>query len=110
MSVAWAYTFMAGLCYWTFLAVFGVKQHGASFGNPIPYWRGGAIAVACLIQLMTGILLDKSLKGGALRTYFFSIWFPVIYWFLHFVAAVIATPQGLFRKFNKPVVWTSPER
>ena len=110
LSVTWAYVFIICLCYWTAQALFNIGSDAAVLGNPIPAWRGAVIGAVCLVQLLTGIILDKNLKKDALRTCFYAIWFPVVYWFLYSISVVVATPIGLFKKFDKPVKWVSPER
>lgn len=110
LSILWVYAFGICLCYWLLRAMLNINSSWSALGNPIPTWRGGIIACACLVQMLIGIALNHDSNESVLKTYFYSIWFPVVYWFLHLFAVAIATPKGLFGKFDEPVKWVSPER
>lgn len=110
LSIVWAYAFVICLCFWLFQSVFHISTPWASLGNATPYWKGGVLAAVCLVQMLIGIVLDKRSESGVFRAYFYSIWFPVIYWFLYSISVVIATPVGLFNKLDGPAIWISPER
>lgn len=112
LSIIWAYAFITCCCFWILQAVFYLitGSSWSALGNPIPYWRGAMIAIICIFQLLVGIVIDRDFKEEGWGTYFYAIWFPVAYWFLHSISAVAATPGGLFKKFDKPAIWVSPER
>lgn len=110
LSVFWVYAFAICLCYWLLAAFLNTVYSWSAFGNPIPAWRGGIIACACLVQLLIGIMLNHDSNESTAKMFFYSIWFPAAYWFLQLFAVAVATPKGLLGRFDKPVKWISPER
>jgi len=110
LSIAWAYTFIIGLILWTIQSISGIGIFGAELGNPIPLWRGAVIMMVCLVQFGISIWLDRKQDKKIVKSCIYTIWYPVIYWIVQAIAAVIGSPKGFFRGKNKAAVWVSPDR
>ncbi|MEN8005819.1 MAG: glycosyltransferase [Candidatus Krumholzibacteriota bacterium] len=104
LSVVWAYIYVLLTIIWLVSYSMGYPPRGAS---PIPNFWGMVIATMCLIQLMTGVILDNS-YDRALRKYFIvAVFYPLVYWILMAVITVTTAPVGLNvnRQKRKYTLW-----
>ena len=104
MSVGWAYTYVVLTVIWLLSYAVGYPPVGAS---PIPNFWGMLIATVCLLQLITGVLLDKGYDEHLPRYFVVAVFYPLIYWILMAVITVTTTPQGLNvnRQKRKYTLW-----
>ena len=52
------------------------------------------IASLCLVQLLTGVVLDRGYDERLPRYYVMAIFYPLVYWILMAVITVLTTPRG----------------
>jgi biofilm PGA synthesis N-glycosyltransferase PgaC len=104
LSVVWAYVFVALTTLWAFSYAVGHPPVGAS---PIPNWWGMLIATLSLVQLGTGVLMDRRYDKDIIRYFPAAVFYPLIYWMLMALATVTATPKGLLSTSNvgAPTRW-----
>ena len=104
LSVVWAYIYVLLTIIWLVSYSIGYPPRGAS---PIPNFWGMVIATMCLIQLMTGVILDHT-YDRVLRKYFIvAVFYPLVYWILMAVITVTTAPVGLNvnRQKRKFTLW-----
>jgi len=65
------------------------------------------IATASLIQLGTGVLMDRRYDPSITKYYPWAVLYPIIYWVQMSLITVIATPSGWFKPHG-PGTWRSP--
>jgi biofilm PGA synthesis N-glycosyltransferase PgaC len=103
LSIGWAYCFVVLTFVWTFCYGFGYPPVGAS---PIPNWWGMLIGTMCLLQLLTGVLLDRRYDRRIPFYYFMAVFYPLLYWIIMAIVTSIATPAAMLRRPNAgPVRW-----
>jgi biofilm PGA synthesis N-glycosyltransferase PgaC len=103
LSIAWAYCFVLLTSLWIFCYSMGYPPVGAS---PIPNWWGMLIGTMCLIQLLTGVILDRRYDRRIPLYYFAAVFYPLIYWIFMAVVTSIATPGAMLRTPKQaPVRW-----
>jgi biofilm PGA synthesis N-glycosyltransferase PgaC len=112
-STAWCYAVVLVLLAWilTRLAPERVPA-GLQVATLLPGWSGSLLAVACLLQFVTGLTLDGRYEGARLlRQLFWAIWYPAVYWVITAGTSVVALPIALHRhgRFDH-AVWRSPDR
>lgn len=109
LSVLWAYVFVTLTVLWIFSYAVGHPPVGAS---PIPNWWGMMIATLSLVQLGTGVLLDRCYDRGIVRHFPVAIYYPIVYWMLMALVTVTATPKGLLSTSNAGVAtrWKTERR
>jgi biofilm PGA synthesis N-glycosyltransferase PgaC len=109
LSILWAYCFVILTSLWILCYSIGYPPVGAS---PIPNWWGMLIGTMCLLQLMTGVLLDRRYDKRIPVYYFTAVFYPLMYWILMAVITVISTPGAMLdaRKKRGPVRWKPVER
>jgi biofilm PGA synthesis N-glycosyltransferase PgaC len=94
-SILWAFTYVWMVVLWTASYMAGYPPVGAS---PVPNWWGMLIGTVCLLQLLTGVILDRRYDPRIGRYYGVAVLYPVIYWMIQAVVTTWATPKGLFRR------------
>lgn len=105
LSIAWSYCFVVLTMLWIFCYSVGYPPVGAS---PIPNWWGMLIGTMCLIQLATGVMLDRRYDRKISLYYFTAVFYPLIYWILMAVVTAVATPPAIFESHTKrraPTRW-----
>jgi biofilm PGA synthesis N-glycosyltransferase PgaC len=95
MSIAWAYCFVVLTTLWALSYAVGIPPVGVA---PIPNWWGMTIGTLCLLQLMTGVLLDSRYDKRILRHFPVAVSYPIIYWMLMSLITFFATPAGLLQR------------
>jgi biofilm PGA synthesis N-glycosyltransferase PgaC len=98
LSIAWAYCFVALTTLWIICYSVGYPPVGAS---PIPNWWGMLIGTMCLVQLMTGVLLDRRYDKDISLYYFTAVFYPLIYWILMAFVTAVSTPPALLQSHTK---------
>jgi biofilm PGA synthesis N-glycosyltransferase PgaC len=104
LSVAWAYTYVLLAIIWTISYAMGYPPRGAS---PIPNFWGMLIATVCVLQLITGVLLDRDYDRRLPRYFVTAVFYPLVYWILMAVITVVTHPQGLLvnRQRRRYTLW-----
>ncbi len=104
LSVGWAYTYILLTIIWFTSYALGYPPVGAS---PIPNFWGMLIATVCLMQLYTGVVLDRTYDPSLPRYFIIAIFYPLVYWILMAVITVITSPLGLLvnRQKRKVTQW-----
>jgi biofilm PGA synthesis N-glycosyltransferase PgaC len=94
LSVLWAYSFVALTLLWLITWIMGYPLLGAT---PVPSWWGMLIGTMSLVQLGTGVLMDRRYDKGVAPYFFWAALYPLIYWIQMSIITVIATPLGIIR-------------
>jgi len=103
LSIAWSYCFVVLTSLWIFCYAVGYPPIGAS---PIPNWWGMLIGTMCLVQLLTGVILDRRYDRRIPLYYFTAVFYPLIYWIIMAIVTSISTPGAMFRTPKQtPVRW-----
>ncbi|MFO7915161.1 MAG: glycosyltransferase [Candidatus Krumholzibacteriales bacterium] len=98
VSILWSYDFVILTILWTTSYFMGVPPVGAS---PIPNWWGMLISSVCLMQLLTGVLLDRH-YDRSLGWYFgAAVFYPIIYWILLAVLTALFSIRGILKRPKK---------
>ncbi len=105
LSALWALCFVSLTAIWALSYALGFPPLGVS---PIPNFWGMTIATLCVIQLFVGAWMDRTYDREILRFYPYAIFYPIIYWALMSLCAVIALPRLVRGAKRAPVRWTSP--
>jgi biofilm PGA synthesis N-glycosyltransferase PgaC len=106
-SILWAYVFVGLTALWALSYAVGHPPAGAS---PFPNWWGMTIATLSLVQLGTGILLDRQYERGVERSFPVAVLYPAVYWMLMALITVRTTPGGLLRRPGGPARWRTERR
>ncbi len=105
LSILWAYTYCWMVVMWIISYMAGYPPIGAS---PVPNWWGMLIGTVCLLQLLTGVVLDRRYDPRIGRYFAVSVLYPVVYWMIMAVVTTWASPRAFFRRGGEGGVtrWT----
>jgi biofilm PGA synthesis N-glycosyltransferase PgaC len=109
LSIGWAYSIVIVVALWLLGCIVPLRPfiHVAS---PIPGWAGVVIGTTCLLQIGLSLILDRHYDQRLGRTYFWMIWYPLVYWCISALTTVVAVPRILARKRSARAIWVSPDR
>lgn len=104
LSVAWAYTYVFLAILWTISYALGYPPLGAS---PIPNFWGMLVATVCVLQLITGVALDRQYDRTLPRDFVIAVFYPLVYWILMAVITVTTHPVGarVNRQKSRYTLW-----
>lgn len=92
MSILWSYSFVILTLMWLVTWAFGYPLLGAT---PVPSWWGMLIGTMSLIQLGTGVLMDRRYDKSITPYFFWAALYPMIYWIQMSLITVVSTPGGV---------------
>lgn len=104
LSILWSVCFVFLAALWALSYAVGLPPVGAS---PIPNLWGMAIATLCLLQLLTGVLIDRRYDPGIVRLLPYAVWYPIVYWAFLALTTVRALPHLWRRPAHEAVRWTT---
>ncbi|MBS0592196.1 MAG: poly-beta-1,6 N-acetyl-D-glucosamine synthase [Proteobacteria bacterium] len=104
LSILWALCFVVLTLIWIASWAIGVPPVGAS---PIPNLWGMTIGTLCLLQLLTGALVDRRYDPGILRFYAYAVWYPLVYWMFLSVTTVLSMGWLLRRPRADSIRWNT---
>ncbi|CEE36218.1 putative glycosyl transferase associated with biofilm formation [Xanthomonas citri pv. citri] len=109
LSLAWAYTMLLIIVLWL-LGKFIALPPALYVDTILPRWHGLVLAVVCLLQFATSLMIERRYEKGLARQFFWVIWYPAAFWMIGMLTAVIAFPRALLARRNKRARWKSPDR
>jgi biofilm PGA synthesis N-glycosyltransferase PgaC len=104
LSILWSVCFVFLASLWALSYAIGLPPVGAS---PIPNLWGMAIGTLCLLQLLTGVLIDRRYDRGIVRFLPYAVWYPLIYWAFLALTTVRALPYLLKAPAREAVRWST---
>ena len=113
VSTAWCYAVLLVLLAWILTQVMPAwMPAGLRVATLLPGWSGSLLAIVCLLQFLTGLILDARYEHRRLLyQIFWAIWYPAIYWVITAGTSVVALPLALRHRGRAGhAVWQSPDR
>ena len=107
-SVIWSYAMLGILL----LGLIGlvVKLPPGWQVTLVPGWASVLLCSTSLLQLFTASVLDRHYDERLWRSYFWAIWYPLLFWMISALTTVVAVPLVLSRERGLRAVWVSPDR
>lgn len=102
LSILWSFCFVILTSMWIFSYSIGIPPVGA---HPIPNFWGMLIATTCIVQLATGVLLDRYYDRSIIPYALVAVLYPLIYWALTSLIAFLYTPVGFLRPRPDVTLW-----
>jgi biofilm PGA synthesis N-glycosyltransferase PgaC len=109
MSVTWAYAMLAIAILWVAGLVVDLPPE-YRIHSLLSGWNGVMVGTTCLVQVAISLALDARYDKGALRSFYWMIWYPLAYWMLNMATTIVAVPRAVFRNTKKRARWISPDR
>lgn len=114
LAIVWSYVMMLGILTWAaallleYLGI-AVPMSWSGFGM-IPREWGEVLALAYLAQALLSAVIDEQFERGVLRSFFWLIWYPLVFWIGQLLTSLVGLPRALRHRGTMRGVWTSPDR
>ncbi|PAT35730.1 poly-beta-1,6 N-acetyl-D-glucosamine synthase [Comamonadaceae bacterium OH2310_COT-174] len=73
-------------------------------------FTGVILALACLIQMLVSLMIERRYERGHGGTLIWTVWYPAAFWLIGFLTSLASYPKVMLRKSQKRARWTSPDR
>lgn len=108
LSLARAYVMLTIIVVWL-VGLFVQLPPAWHVDTILPRWHGVALALVCMLQFATSLLIERRYEARMARHFYWVIWYPIAFWMLGMFTAVVAFPRTLLRR-RRRAVWISPDR
>lgn len=94
-SVAWSYTvlLLAGIWVFKLFMSFPDASPEPFFSSP---YTALVLGATCLLQFTVCFFMDRKYERNLGGVYLAIVWYPVFYWILNWLVAIIAFPKAMF--------------
>lgn len=109
LSLTWAYVMLTIMVLWALGLVVDLPP-ALRVDSILPRWHGVVLAMVCLLQFGTSLMIERRYEPKIARHFYWVIWYPIVFWLLGMFTAVVAFPKTLLRRRRQRATWTSPDR
>jgi poly-beta-1,6-N-acetyl-D-glucosamine synthase len=109
-SVLWAYAMLLGLALGVLSAAWPQLTGGPMGFSALPAWWGAVLALTYLLQSAVSVAVDSRFEKGLVKSLFWVIWYPLVFWLLQTFTAVLGAPRAVLRSKAQRGRWVSPDR
>lgn len=110
LSTTWAFMFGLTVVLW-FLGKFITMPVHLEVGRLIPpAFTGMVLAIACLLQFIVSVAIDRRYEPKVKNSLFWIVWYPFIYWMMSLLTTVVSFPKVIFKNRRTRARWVSPDR
>ncbi|MCY1567310.1 poly-beta-1,6 N-acetyl-D-glucosamine synthase IcaA [Staphylococcus pettenkoferi] len=109
LSLIWVYWIVGALC-WMILHINFLDIYYLEYQFTLILLPALVLTFINVLQFTVSLLIDSRYEKLNLITFIFLSWYPVFYWLLNALVAIVALPKALRRKKGAFATWTSPER
>jgi biofilm PGA synthesis N-glycosyltransferase PgaC len=109
VSTFWAYTMGLVMVLWILGQIIDLPPP-ISAANIPPGWSGVLLGTMCLVQFAVSLTIDSRYEPRLGRTYYWMIWYPMVYWIIQVATSICALPRALAKPEGRRGIWTSPDR
>ena len=109
LSLAWAYAMLTIFVLWALGKLVPLPPE-LFVETILPAWHGAVLALVCLLQFATSLIIERRYEQGMGRNFYWMIWYPIAFWLLGMLTSVVAFPKTLLSSRDQRARWTSPDR
>lgn len=104
MSLLW-------IILWALLTIVEILKLCYGVGDYMPYlWKTQYLAFICLLQFVVALCLEKKYDKDIFKYMIAAAWYPLCYWAVSGIVALMALPGTLASRKGKLATWKSPDR
>ena len=109
-SILWSFAILSALGLWLLERLGLPLNTGFPTVSLLPAWWGAILTTTYLLQATVGLALERRFEKGLLRTILWLSWYPIFFWMLQAMTAVVAVPKAIKSIYSPEGRWTSPDR
>jgi len=111
LSVIWAFTFAVSIILWAIGKFVNLPEFLHVTALLPPGFTGMMLAMTCLMQFVTSILIDRRYEPKLPLSLYWVIWYPLVYWMLSLFTTMVSFTRVMLRgQKHKRARWISPDR
>lgn len=110
LSTAWAFSLALSLILWSLGQVVELPAAIRVTALFPPSFTGLVLALVCLLQFAISVLIDRRYEPGLVRSLYWIIWYPFVYWIISLCTTLCSFPKVALRIRRLRARWTSPDR
>jgi len=111
LSVIWAFTFAVSIILWLLNLFFPLPGFFYVAALLPPGFTGLMLAIVCLVQFITSILIDRRYEPQLAQSLYWVIWYPLVYWMLSLFTTLVSFAKVMLRyRRDRRARWISPDR
>lgn len=110
LSILWSYVMLFALLLGALWGFGFAPKSAVPAMRFLPEWWGTTLAVTYIAQTLTALLIESRYERRLPRTIFWVIWYPMAFWLLSTLTAVVSLPRAIFRPRLARTTWVSPDR
>ncbi len=110
LSIVWSYLMLIALILGLFSSANLLTTTMVPSMRFLPEWWGMTLALTYLAQAGTALLIEERYERNLKRWVFWMIWYPMAFWLLTTLTAVVSLPRAIFRPRRERTTWVSPDR
>lgn len=108
LSTSWACLTLIFLITWAVIDLASLNfDHGLGL---LPLWWGTILTITYLMQSLIGLFLDSRYEKSVIKTFYWLVWYPLVYWLLQSITAVVGFYKAVRRPATAKGKWISPDR
>lgn len=108
-SIVWVYSIVVILTF-TMLNINFLDYYFYRFNLNLILLSAFVLTYVNVIQFTLSLLIDSRYEKKNLLYVIFLSWYPVAYWIINAIVAVVAFPKAVKRKKGEFATWSSPDR
>ena len=108
VSVVWAYAMLLAMLLGILYAMGLAPLPQLPGVGVVPQFYGLVLAFTYLMQAMVSLVVERRYERGLLGSFFWIIWYPLVFWLLQTLTTAAALPRALLRP--RQATWVSPDR
>jgi len=110
-SVIWAFTFAVSIILWILGKFIDLPPFLHVAALLPPGFTGMMLAMTCLMQFITSILIDRRYEPKLPLSLYWVIWYPLVYWMLSLFTTLVSFVKVMvYGRRNERARWVSPDR
>jgi len=110
VSLAWSYATLCSAAAWVVLLLVAKGRYAGYELSLVPGWWSSILLLTYLLQALVSVLVDIRAEKGLVTSLFYVIWYPLAFWAIQALTAVVGFPRALLRQSGQRGVWLSPDR
>jgi biofilm PGA synthesis N-glycosyltransferase PgaC len=110
LSIVWSYVVLFALVLGVTAELGLLPESMVPAMRFLPEWWGMTLALTYLAQAGTALVIEERYEDNLSRWLFWMIWYPMAFWLLSTLTAVVSLPRAIFRPRRERMTWVSPDR
>lgn len=109
LSLIWAHCVLLTLFFNLLELLSGLTMETGVEGIIPSYWAV-LLGMTFLLQSLVSMFLERRYEPRMFQYYFWMIWYPLAYWLIMAITAVLGFYKSIFKGREKLAIWVSPDR